>query len=200
MSKTERGGRGVSPRTTNFYLYPMFTRINLDENYYLGLPRPGDEKTYVQWLNEKEIFDRTLTIPFPYTEADGVWYIDHCREETARMGKPVNWVLRRKPDNILVGGGGFHNFNLFKPHVGEIGYWLAKPYWGKGIMTGMVAALCRYGHEELGLIRLEAPIFAFNIASQRVLEKNGFQEEGYLRKAYLKEGRYIDGKLFARIF
>ena len=49
------------------------------------------------------------------------------------------------------------------------------------------------------LIRIEAPIFSSNKGSEKVLEKNGFQFEGNLIKAYFKEGKYIDAKMYALI-
>lgn len=179
----------------------MHEKMEIDDLYFLSPPgEAGDEAAYVQWLNEKQIYDRTLAIPFPYSESDATWFINHVRKEAERLGKAANWVIRRKTDGILIGGGGFHGFNPLKPHAAEIGYWLALPYWGKGIMTRAVGLICEAGRSEFGLVRIEAPIFAFNAASQRVLEKNGFVEEGYLRKAYLKEGKYLDGKLFAKIY
>jgi RimJ/RimL family protein N-acetyltransferase len=49
------------------------------------------------------------------------------------------------------------------------------------------------------LIRITANVFAFNLGSARVLEKSGFQLEGFLRKHYKKDGKIFDGKLYAKI-
>jgi RimJ/RimL family protein N-acetyltransferase len=64
-------------------------------------------------------------------------------------------------------------------------------------MTAVVGRLCRHAFEELGLAKITAHVFVFNPASARVLQKCGFQEEGYLRKHYLKDGAFIDARLFA---
>lgn len=174
--------------------------IPVNENIMLSPPgAPGDAEAYVHWLNDPEIFNQTLMIPYPYKESDAEWFINHCRENEVQHGKPTDLAIRLVTGE-LIGGCGFTNFHPFKPHVAEIGYWLAAPYRGQGIMPLVVKEVCRYGYHEFGLLRIEAPIFAFNTASQRVLEKCGFEEEGYLRKAYLKNGLYYDGKLFARIF
>lgn len=84
-----------------------------------------------------------------------------------------------------------------KSHRAEVGYWLAKPFWGRGIMTAVVRRLCRHAFDEYGLAKITAQVSLHNPASARVLEKCGFQQEGCLRKHFLKDGRFIDARLFA---
>jgi RimJ/RimL family protein N-acetyltransferase len=74
---------------------------------------------------------------------------------------------------------------------------LAKPFWGRRIMTAVVRRLCQHAFEEFGLVKVTAHIFSDNRASARVLEKCGFQEEGFLRKHYLKDGQFLDARPFA---
>jgi [ribosomal protein S5]-alanine N-acetyltransferase len=100
---------------------------------------------------------------------------------------------------LFIGGCGFAGLQLGKSHRAEIGYWLAKPYWGQGIMTAIVRRLCEFAFAELSLVKIEAHVFAGNAASARVLEKCGFVQEGYLRKQYVKDGKYLDAKLFALV-
>jgi RimJ/RimL family protein N-acetyltransferase len=59
-----------------------------------------------------------------------------------------------------------------------LGFWLGEPYWGRGLMSEAVAALVRFSFERLRAPQLEAHHLADNIASGRVLEKNGFIETG----------------------
>ena len=51
----------------------------------------------------------------------------------------------------------------------ELGYWLAEPFWGRGIMSEAVAAFVRHAFDDLDLIRIYAEPFASNPASARVL-------------------------------
>ena len=97
----------------------------------------------------------------------------------------------------LIGGCGLNDFEAGKSHRAEVGYWLAKPLWGRGIMTAAVQRVCQHAFEEFGLLKITAHVFIHNSASARVLEKCGFQQEGFLRKHFLKDGRFIDGWLFA---
>ncbi len=66
-------------------------------------------------------------------------------------------------------------------------------------MTAVVRKLCEFAFAEFGLVKISAYVFPNNSASARVLEKCGFQLEGYLKKHFLKEGQYLDAKLFALV-
>jgi RimJ/RimL family protein N-acetyltransferase len=161
---------------------------------------PQDKAAYMEHLRERQIYEQTLNIPFPYTEVDADWWLDYVAKETAeRNGRSVNWAIRRAEDGFLIGGVGYHALKIGAVHKGEIGYWLAKPYWNQGIMSDVVAKMSDYGFKEFGLIRITANVFAFNIGSAKVLEKNGFQCEGVLRSHYKKDGRIFDGKLYAKL-
>ena len=94
---------------------------------------------------------------------------------------------------------GLEGTGLGRSHRCEIGYWLAKPYWGRGIMTAVVRAICRHAFDNLGLGKITAHVFSFNDASARVLEKCGFEQEGFLRQHYLKDGQLIDVKAYGLV-
>ena len=74
---------------------------------------------------------------------------------------------------------------------------LGKSEMGQGIMTAIVPRLCEFAFAELGLVKIVAQVFAGNAASAKVLEKSGFVQEGYLREHHLKDGKYLDARLFA---
>ncbi|HEV2968884.1 MAG TPA: GNAT family protein [Pirellulales bacterium] len=155
----------------------------------------SDLETLVQWLAEPEIYERTLRIPHPYTLADAEKWLEIVEQATRQNGQTLNWAIRNAAGQ-LIGGAGLRGFEAFGPHRSEIGYWLAKPYWGRGIMTAVVAAICRHAFETLGFVKIDAHVFSFNDASARVLQKCGFEPEGYLRRHLKKDGRLIDVKLY----
>jgi len=64
----------------------------------------------------------------------------------------------------------------------DVGYVLAKPYWGKGIMTEAVTAIVDWAYGQPTLFRVWAVCDVENIASARVLEKCGMRREGILRR------------------
>jgi RimJ/RimL family protein N-acetyltransferase len=155
-----------------------------------------DEAAVVEHLREREVYERTLRLPFPYTPAHFHEWLRIVEATTQQQGRPLHWAIRNE-QNLLLGGCGFESIDVGKSHRAEIGYWLAKPYWGRGIMTSVVRSLCRHGFDELGLVKIVAHVFADNVASIRVLKKCGFVQEGYLHKHYLKDGRFHDARLFA---
>ena len=69
----------------------------------------------------------------------------------------------------------------------EIGYWLGKPFWGRGIMTAALQVMTTYAFETLALTRIEAQVRTHNSASIRVLEKLGYKLETPSRQPALKQ-------------
>jgi RimJ/RimL family protein N-acetyltransferase len=110
----------------------------------------------------------------------------------------VNWAIRDAAERA-VGGIGLEGVGRSPPHRAEIGYWLAKPFWGRGVMTAAVRAVCTHAFDELGLGKITAHVFSFNEASARVLVKAGFEQEGFLKRHYVKDGRPLDAKVFGRL-
>jgi len=173
-------------------------KLQINDSYHISDIAPSDKAAYLEHLQEKQIYDQTLAIPFPYTEADADWWINHNIEATANQsGRSVNWAVRRSDNDALIGGIGFLGLTIGEDHKAELGYWLAKPYWKNGIMTAAVKKAVEFGFKEFGLTRITADVFHFNIGSARVLEKAGFQCEGYLRSHHKKDGKIFDGKLYA---
>jgi RimJ/RimL family protein N-acetyltransferase len=173
-------------------------KISVTERIHLSEILPSDQAACVEHFKAKEIYDLTLRIPYPYTEADFQAWLEIAEKATTQQGQPVNWAIRDERE-FLIGGCGFSGLQVGKSHRAEIGYWLARPYWGQGIMTAVVRTLSEFAFVELGLVKIEAQVFAGNPASAKVLEKCGFQQEGYLRKHHLKDGKFLDARLFALV-
>jgi RimJ/RimL family protein N-acetyltransferase len=170
-------------------------QICVTNDIHLSELLSSDQVTVVEHLKEKEIYDRTLRIPYPYTEADFQAWLKIAAEATQQQGRPVHWAIRTRGD-YPIGGCGLQ-FQPGHGHRAEIGYWLAKPCWGRGIMTAVVGRVCACAFEEFGLVKVTAQVYSANAASARVLEKCGFGQEGYLRKHAFKEGKYVDVRAFA---
>lgn len=79
----------------------------------------------------------------------------------------------------------------------ELGYWLGRRFWGRGVMSEAVPAVTRWALASLGLHRVFAVPFAHNAASVRVLEKAGFTREGLMRRSAVKDGLIQDQWLYA---
>ena len=107
------------------------------------------------------------------------------------------FFLFRDGDETLLGGLTLSNVRRGVTQAVSLGYWLGQPYVRRGVMTSAVAAVAPFVFDELKLHRLEAACLPHNQASIRVLQLNGFQNEGLARR-YLKiDGQWRDHLLFA---
>lgn len=77
-------------------------------------------------------------------------------------------------------------------HSAELGYWLGRRYWGRGIMTAVIRAFAGAAMDAFDLHRLYATVYEGNPASERVLAKAGFSREGVQKSAVIKRGRLLD--------
>lgn len=170
-------------------------KIMVRDGVHLSGVRETDKPALLEHLQSKDVYKTTLSIPHPYLEADADWWIQKRIEHTKKVGKETCFAIRDAKGE-LIGGVGADSLDPGTTHKAEIGYWLAKPFWGQGIMTDAVRAYVSYAFGELQLERLTAHTFESNVASARVLEKNGFQLEGRLRKHLSKDGELIDARFY----
>jgi ribosomal-protein-alanine N-acetyltransferase len=172
--------------------------IDMPGDIVLSRVNKKDKSSLIKYLNDFDIYKNTSNIPHPYTSKDAVWWINHVKDKAKQTGRLSNFAIRDSNLN-LIGGIGFHLKYGLKSHKDEIGYWLAKDFWNKGIMTKVVKKFCEIGFLENNLIRIEAVVFENNPASARVLEKNGFIKEGLLRKYLIKDNVPLNAYLYSLI-
>ncbi len=141
------------------------------------------------YLGEWEIASTTQSIPHPYEAGMAeAWIRGHAAR--AAEGQSVVLAIRERETNTLVGS---IELRLSLPHArGELGYWVAKPFWGRGYVTEAAAALIEYGFMTLELNRIEAHYMSRNPASGRVMLKLGMTFEGRMRDHVRRWGRFED--------
>jgi ribosomal-protein-alanine N-acetyltransferase len=100
------------------------------------------------------------------------------------------------PREVLVGGLTLSNIRRRAAQHANLGYWMGKEHAGQGLMTEAVGVVIPHAFNALGLHRIHAAFLPGNAASRRVLEKNGFQEEGYAENYLQIDGRWADHVLF----
>jgi ribosomal-protein-alanine N-acetyltransferase len=141
------------------------------------------------WINLRDLF------PHPYTLRDA----DKWLVQMERLGsRATDFAI--SVGGEAIGGIGFRFQKDMEGHAAEIGYWLGQDYWGRGIATEALSAVTEYAFaEHPSLLRLFAYVFQWNIGSMRVLEKSGYQREGWLRNSIIKDGKIIDQALYAKL-
>ncbi|WP_437678626.1 GNAT family N-acetyltransferase [Sorangium sp. So ce131] len=156
---------------------------------------PADADALARSANDRRIWANLRDrFPHPYTRADAEGWIAFC---AGRPDPGENLAIVVAGE--VAGAIGLERFGDVHRHTAEIGYWLGAAYWGRGLATEAVVALTRYGFESLELERIQAPVFDWNVASARVLEKAGYTLEGRMRRHVVKDGRLADALLYARI-
>lgn len=108
-----------------------------------------------------------------------------------KTGDFFDWAIVCRQSEKMIGTCGFTRFD-FPNNSAEIGYVINPKYSGKGIATEASARVIRYGFEILNLERIECKYIVGNIASRRVMEKNGMTFEGIRRHGMLVKGEYRD--------
>jgi [ribosomal protein S5]-alanine N-acetyltransferase len=131
--------------------------------------------------------------PREYTVDEAAAWIELVRAQTPECQFSI------EIDGAIVGGIGLELQPDVYAHSAELSYWIAEPYWGRGVATRAVAALTDHAFWQLRLTRLYARVFEGNTASIRVLEKCAYELEGRLRRAAYKDGRYVDQRLYAKL-
>lgn len=134
-------------------------------------------------------------LPYPYTEESADWWLGMVSEHDGKDG-----VFRAVlADGKIVGNITVEQKSDVYCKDGEIGYLLLTEYWSKGIMTEAVRQICDVAFSELDIVRITGLVYAPNVASQRVLEKNGFVREGLQRNAVYKNGQIYDLVLYGKL-
>jgi [ribosomal protein S5]-alanine N-acetyltransferase len=109
------------------------------------------------------------------------------------------YLIFRSSDDALLGGITLGNMRRGVAQCGTLGYWMGEKYAGRGFMTKAARALLRHAFLEMGLHRVEAACAPDNERSRRLLERLGFQREGFARAYLLIDGAWQDHLLFAML-
>jgi RimJ/RimL family protein N-acetyltransferase len=154
--------------------------------------RPADADALAALANDRDIWinlrDR---FPHPYKREHAESFIAMC----ALQDRATNMAIC--VDDRAIGSVGVSPGIDIERVNAEIGYWIGKPYWGRGIMTAALGGMTRYAIWQFRLTRVFAIPLADNIASIRVLEKAGYVREGVMRRSAIKDGVLRDQCLYA---
>lgn len=169
--------------------------IQVNDHVSLSAPHEGDLETFVNCLKDREIHERTMQIPSPYTMEDARAFLESVGERSHKFGRLMDWAIRWD-DEKLIGMISFQGTPAFAKGSDEIGFWLAKPYWDRGIMTETLMIFSILAFETYRMKQLEAGIFSSNKSSIRVVEKCGFTWSKKIPNAYLKNGEPVDAEFY----
>lgn len=148
--------------------------------------RRSDAEAVAEAANDPRIAANLRNVfPSPYTLADAERYVGGCiaQGEERQLTRAI--IIEGKAAGSI---GVFRKDDVYEK-TAELGYWLARAHWGRGVMTEAVRQLCREAFGRFDILRIFAEPFADNLGSRRVLEKAGFTCEGTMRNGVFKNGR-----------
>ena len=165
-------------------LFKEFQPIRVDEDIYLRQHEPEkDARPFWEIYSDEENFKYFSGYGKP-----SVWNEEReIRAEESRgkgfKGKrEYSWVVTYREEVI----GQIQLFNFFNHNTcAEVGYFIKKSHWNRGINTKVLKAVCRFGLETMRLERIEAFAHVDNIGSNRTLQKAGFTKEGLMRNRFM---------------
>jgi ribosomal-protein-alanine N-acetyltransferase len=154
----------------------------------------ADAPDVQRYASDRDVAAMTLNIPHPYPDgAAEAWIGTHAAKYSE--GRLASFAITERESGALAGAIGLH----VEPahNRAELGYWIGKPFWGRGYATEAGRVVIRFGFESLRLNKIHAAVFIKNPASDRVIRKLGMKWEGRLREHDLKWGAYEDIDVYA---
>ncbi|GAB1419139.1 GNAT family N-acetyltransferase [Bacteroidales bacterium] len=148
----------------------------------------SDAQSLAKHANNKNVWKSLRdSFPSPYSLANAESYIMTVLEKS---GPPVDFAI--EVEGEAAGGIGIILLNDVERGCAEIGYWLGEAHWNRGIMTQVLKEISEYAFAHFTLHKIFATVFSFNTASQKVLEKAGFEKEAILKQAAIKNNQICD--------
>jgi [ribosomal protein S5]-alanine N-acetyltransferase len=174
----------------------MLTQSTLETTRLILRPLSLADMRSIQCVASRhEVADTMISIPHPYPDGEAEQYL---RRQIAEFEAEqlVSFAIERKSDKAFCGVIEIRDIEREHSQA-ELSFWLAVEVWRQGYMSEALKPMLRFGFEDLDLNRLYAYHMTRNPGSGKVLQKNGFVQEGLLRQRVRKWGVFEDVKLWA---
>ena len=149
----------------------------------------ADAEKIEELAGDYDVAKTTLNIPHPYPKGSAKSFIEHSLQVVEKGELYTYAIVKKKTERLI----GIIHINLTPAHErGELGYWIGKPYWGKGYGTEAARAIISFGFETLDLNKIHATAMTSNPGSWRIMEKLGMAHEGTLKQHMVRWEKYFD--------
>ena len=177
------------------------TRVLNGEQVRLRAPAPRDYPAWSVLRAESRAFLEPWEPSWSRDELTRAAFRRRLRryQREMRADKAFPFFVFRASDGVLLGGATLSNIRRGVAQTCALGYWMGAPFAGQGYMSDAVRSLLPFAFSDLGLHRVEAACLPHNDASRRLLERLGFQLEGFARRYLRIAGEWQDHLLFARL-
>ncbi len=147
-----------------------------------------DAEDILRLVVAREIAANTF-VPQPYPPEAAREFVQARREDWRSDEAYVFAIIEGRGEQFS-GCIGLHP--VYEHSRAEVGYWIGKPFWGRGLATAALRLLIQFGFEKLKLNRIEAGHFEHNPASGRVMKKANMRLEGVRRRYVWHRDRFKD--------
>jgi RimJ/RimL family protein N-acetyltransferase len=154
--------------------------------------RPEDRASLIRHADDRAVWRNLRRLPHPYDGAAADAWLGF-----AAADPPPEGIWAIEVDGEAVGTISLERGPDVEAHSFEVGYWLGRRHWGRGIVSEALAAVTAAGLAEPDVVRIHAPVFSWNPASMHVLEKAGYRREAVLVRSGVKDGEVFDRVVYA---
>src|SRR3989339_522980 len=150
----------------------------------------SDVNEITKKINTLDVSRYLGVVPYPYHLNDARWFVNKCFE----------LAIELKSENKIIGVISLTKVSNFHK-TANLGYWLAKDYWRKGLMKEACIELISFGFNKLKLRRLNVRAYKENVSSNSLIKKFGFNYEGTMIKSYKVKstGKIHDENFYAML-
>jgi RimJ/RimL family protein N-acetyltransferase len=171
------------------------------ERLILSVPSEPDAPSLFDLVGGADRMEMTAGLIWdgPDDISDTIGFIHQSQTKTWGS-EGFNWAIRDKMGELT--GAAETAIGMVsarpseQPGRGDVGYWLGKPYWGRGLMREALTAVLDLSFGALDHEKMEAEVFTSNVRSIRLVESVGMQWEGTIRFSRFKRGRWVDSHLY----
>ena len=154
-----------------------------------------DQETLITICNTIDRSFLSGRIPNPYTTESANWWLNMVQQSEGKNG-----IFRKIiADGKIVGTISVEQKDDVYRKDAEIGYYVLPEAYSKGITTEAARQICEIAFETLEIIRITGLVYEPNIASRKVLEKNGFVLEGIMKQAVTKENNIYNLCIYGKV-
>ncbi len=157
--------------------------------------RAADAEAFARMMADPQVYGGLMQMPYPDAEAWRARLV-----EGAAPGKQ-DLHLVAEAEGQVVGSAGLHPAGPMarRRHVMHLGISVAREWQGRGVGSALMAGLCDYADNWLGILRIELTVFVDNPRAIALYERFGFEHEGTHRGFALRDGVYADAHFMARL-
>lgn len=133
-----------------------------------------------------------------YTNENQALEMINLFDDLSQDSKAIRFSIIKKESNEIIGSCGYNDLD-FENGKAEIGYDIAKSFWGRGYATEAISSLIEHGFSSLKLNRIEARVDPRNVNSMKLLQKLNFTFEGTLRQYERVDGKFNDLSIYSKL-